>query len=216
MRSYQSYKTEVLKSATWLSENGFFGTILGSGGNVSVRIPDEEKIAVTPTGRTYQEMAPRDICIVDFDLNKVEGDLNPSIETAMHMGIYEMRSDVKAVVHTHQTYASILSVINTPIPTLFDEVALYIGKTVDIIPYAASGSRDLAENVKQKLGNNCFCYIIQNHGALSLGKDLETAVKNAELMEKAANIYYRALCTGKPVTKLPDGSLERLRDVLGL
>jgi L-fuculose-phosphate aldolase len=60
------------------------------------------------------------------------------------------------------------------------------------------------------LGNNCYCYILQNHGALSLGKSLDQAWKNAELLEKVAQIYYYALTTGRKITTLPEDAVEQI------
>ena len=129
----------------------------------------------------------------------------------MHAGIYQSRSDVGAVVHTHQAYASIFALINLPIPALFDEVALAIGETVDVVPYALSGTPALVEHVKRAVTNGCDCFIIQNHGALILGKTLENAWKHAELLEKTAQAYYHALTTGKPVTTLPEETVQLVR-----
>ena len=79
-----------------------------------------------------------------------------------------------------------------------------------MIPYAVSGSKDLAQNVVQKLDNGCFCYILQNHGALSLGKSVDRAWKNAELLEKVAQIYFYALTTGKKITTLPKNAIDQI------
>jgi L-fuculose-phosphate aldolase len=148
--------------------------------------------------------------LVDTDLKSIEGQLAPSIETAMHLSIYKYRSDVEAVIHTHPVFASVLSIINQHIPALFDEIAFEIGDSVEIVPYAISGSSDLAQNVVAKLDNNCFCYIIQNHGALSLGKDIDQAWKNAELLEKVAQVYYYALTTGRKITTLPKDAIAQI------
>jgi ribulose-5-phosphate 4-epimerase/fuculose-1-phosphate aldolase len=129
----------------------------------------------------------------------------------MHVAIYRSRDDVRAVVHTHQAYASVLALINQPIPALFDEVALAIGETVDVIPYAFSGTPELVENVRRSVANRCNCFIMQNHGALNLGRTLKQAWQNAELLEKNAQVYYHALTTGKPVTTLPAATLQRVR-----
>jgi hypothetical protein len=43
---------------------------------------------------------------------------------------------------------------------------------VHIVPYAFSGSPELVVNITGKLGSDCHCYLIQNHGALSLGADM--------------------------------------------
>ena len=167
-------------------------------------------IVITPTSRPYQGLSTDDICVVDYDLKLIEGHLTPSIETAMHLGIYKCRSDIKAVIHTHPVFASILSIINQPIPALFDEIAFEIGTSVEIVPYAISGSSDLAQNVVGKLDNHCLCYIIQNHGALSLGKDIDQAWKNAELLEKVARVYYYALTSGRKITTLPKDAIAQI------
>ena len=135
-------------------------------------------------------MTIEDICVVDFDLARIEGERKPSIETPMHVATYKMRADVSAVIHTHQLSASALSVLNQPIPPLFDEVTLAIGKTIEIVPYALSGSRELHDNVARKLANRCHCYIIQNHGALSIGTDLDETFTFVELLDEVRHDLY--------------------------
>jgi len=213
MDPYLNDRKDVLDCCQWLCRHGYFGSLLSAGGNVSVRISDEPVLVITPSGKPYMQLAPEEICVVDFDLNRIAGDLAPSIETAMHVGIYKSRSDVGAVVHTHQAYASVFALINQPIPALFDEVTLSIGETVDVVPYALSGTPALAEHVKRTVVNGCDCFIMQNHGALNLGKTLENAWKHAELLEKTAQAYYHALTTGKPVTTLPAETVQRVREL---
>lgn len=201
---YFDYQKQVLESTLWLSSNGFFGSRLGTGGNVSVRIPGKKAIAVTPSTIPYDQLSPSDICIVDFDCRRMEGDYPPSVETGMHLAVYKNRLDVNAVVHTHQLKASAFALLNRPIPALFDEVVLSLGHVVDIVPYAVSGSPELAENVAAKLSNGSHGYIIQNHGALCLGDTMKKAMLNAELLEKTAQAYLDALSTGSPVFSIPE------------
>lgn len=211
MNRYQKYREDIIKCCQWLCRNGFFGSLLSAGGNVSIKVPGASELVITPSGRPYMELSPEDICVLDFELKRIEGDLKPSIETAMHAGIYQARGDVGAVVHTHQAYASIFALINRPIPALFDEVCLAIGETVDVIPYAFSGTPELVEKVKDTISNGCNCFIMKNHGALNLGKTLDDAWKNAELLEKIAQAYYHAISTGLPITTLPETTIERVR-----
>jgi ribulose-5-phosphate 4-epimerase/fuculose-1-phosphate aldolase len=126
----------------------------------------------------------------------------------MHVGVYLKRPTVNAVVHTHQPYASVFALINKPIPALFDEVTLALGARVEIIPYALSGSAELVANVTKQLANGASCYILQNHGALSLGRNLSQAVLNAETLEKVCQVYYHALCTGEPINRLPESAIQ--------
>jgi ribulose-5-phosphate 4-epimerase/fuculose-1-phosphate aldolase len=209
---YDDYRNEVLRCSQWLSEQGFFGSLTGTGGNVSLRILERDIIVITPSGKSYRDMSADDLCVLDFNLNPLEGDLPPSVEANLHLGIYQNRSDINAVVHTHQRFAGVFSVINEPIPPLFDEITLHIGDSIEIVPYAFSGTPELVKNVIGKLVNGCYCYILQNHGSLCLGSTLDNAALNAELLEKVAEIYYYALVTGREISTLPRSSLDILAD----
>jgi ribulose-5-phosphate 4-epimerase/fuculose-1-phosphate aldolase len=210
MSKYDDEKSKVLAAARWLSENGYFGGKLGSGGNVSVRDPGDGRIVITPSGLPYRAMGAADICVIDADRTQIEGNRPPSMEAGMHIAIYQGRPAVGAVVHTHSVFASVFALINRPIPPLLDEITCEIGPRVKIIPYAISGSPELAHNVAAALDDVNACYIIQNHGALSLGRDLEKALRNAELLEKIAQVYYHALGTGAEITTLPDAAVQEL------
>jgi L-ribulose-5-phosphate 4-epimerase len=211
MAHYENYKKDVLAASLWLLENGYFGSRRGSGGNVSVRIHEGDLMAITPSSVQYHELSAKDICVVDFDISIIEGELKPSVEAGMHSIIYKMRPDVRAVVHTHQFFGSVFAVINEPIPALFDEVAFALGNTVEVVPYGLSGSVDLVNNVRAKLSNNANAYILQNHGILALGANLDKALLHAELLEKAAQVYSMALSTGRAINTLPEPVIEMIK-----
>lgn len=211
MSKYEQYKKEVIKYSQMMFTKGY---TVGTGGNVSLLIDDEDVLAITPSNREYMELAPADICIVDFDLNVLEGKYNPSRETGLHIAVYKNRPDVNAVVHSHPIYTSIFALLNKPLPAIFDEVTISIGNITDVIPYALSGSDELLENVKAKLSNRCNCYVLQNHGALSMGVNIQKAFRNLELMEKSSQIYYHALSTGQKPTLLPPDMTDILFQLL--
>lgn len=204
MSRFTFIKKQVFEASQWLVNNGFFGGLLSSGGNVSLLDENREFVAITPTNRQYATMSYKDICIIDIQGAPVESTWNPSIETSLHLGIYKERRDVFSVVHTHQTYASVLSVINKPLPALFDEINMTIGSNIDIVPYFLSGSEELAQAVRNYFSNGRLCAILRNHGAVSLGGDLPQALKNAEILEKVCRIYYLALASGQPVSTLDE------------
>jgi glutamate-1-semialdehyde 2,1-aminomutase len=213
MGQYDSYKKNIIEASLWLSENGFFGSKRGTGGNVSTRITGESAMAITPSSAKYQELSINNICVLNFDLSPVEGNLAPSVESGMHSIIYQNRPDVNAVVHTHQIFGSVFSLLSEPIPALFDEVSFALGHMVEIIPYALSGSADLVSNVAGKISNNANAYIIQNHGVLALGRNLDKAILHAELLEKVAQIYCLAISAGKKIDTLPDSIVEMVRTI---
>jgi L-ribulose-5-phosphate 4-epimerase len=200
MPPYAREKQQVVETAQHLVEQGF---LMATGGNLSIRIPGQQAFAVTPSNYDYCKMTPDDVCVLDFDLNVIEGALKPSVESALHAGIYETRADVHAVVHTHQVYASTLALINAPIPALFDEQVRFLGRSVEIIPYAPSGTGLLKNAIVKHINNHNNAYILQNHGALCFGPDVERAAHNVEVLEKCAIAYLLALCTERKTSKIP-------------
>lgn len=213
MGSYDNYKTSVIECTQWLSVNGYFGALKGTGGNVSMRVEGEEAFVITPSTLPYDQLTLEDMCVVDFEMNPVEGDRKPSVESGFHLAVYKNRKDVNSVIHTHQVKGSIFAVLNQPIPPLFDEVVSHIGHIVDVIPYALSGSPELINNVVSMLDNYCHCYLMQNHGVLNLGATLEKAWLNVELLEKTAGIYESALSTGNKPSLLPDDIVDLLKEL---
>ena len=200
MQSYDAAKKLIVETAQKLTQKGY---LIATGGNVSIRIPQERAFAITPTDYDYMKMLPEDVCILDFDLNVMEGHLKPSVESAMHCAIYQVRADVNVIVHTHQVYASALALIHAPIPALFDEQARFLGRTVEIIPYAPSGTSFLKNTIAKHVKNHNNAFIMENHGALCFGHDAERVVHNVEILEKCSLAYLLALCAGKPVSKIP-------------
>lgn len=179
------------------------GILMGTGGNISVRVPGEKAFAITPSNYDYAKMIPEDICVLRYDLSVIEGARKPSVESSLHATIYEHRLDTNCVIHTHQVYASALALTHTPIPALYDEQVKFLGRAVDIIDYAPSGTPFLKNNVAKKLSNHANAYILQNHGALLLGPDPDRTIFNVQLLEKCAVTYILALCTEKKITRVP-------------
>jgi L-fuculose-phosphate aldolase len=200
MSTYIEQKKQIVDTAQSLVRKGY---LMATGGNISLRIPGQDAFAITPSNYDYFKMTPQDVCILDFDLSRIEGHLKPSVESAMHGAIYQVRPDVNAIVHTHQAYVSALTLIKTPIPALFDEQARFLGRSVDIIPYAPSGTGMLRNAVAKHVRNHNNAFMMQNHGALVFGHDMERAVHNVEILEKCALAYLLAICSERKITKIP-------------
>jgi L-ribulose-5-phosphate 4-epimerase len=200
MGQYDSAKALIVETAQELTRKGY---LMATGGNLSVRIAGQSALAITPSNYDYMKMLPEDICVLDFELKVLEGTLKPSVESGMHAAIYRVRPDVNAIVHTHQVYASTLTLIRTPIPALFDEQTRFLGRSVNIIPYAPSGTGMLANTISKHVRDHNNAYMMQNHGALVFGHDMERAVHNVEILEKCSLAYLLALCTDRKVSKIP-------------
>ena len=200
MSQYQPAKQQILQTAQDLVRKGY---LMATGGNISMRVLGEDVFAITPSNYDYLKMTSDDVCILDFDMNSIEGKRKPSVEAAMHGAIYQVRGDVNAVVHTHQVYASALTLIRAPIPSLFDEQARFLGRSVEIIPYAPSGTGMLKNTIAKHVKNHNNAFMMKNHGALIFGHDMERAVHNVEILEKCSLAYLLAICSERKVSKIP-------------
>jgi L-ribulose-5-phosphate 4-epimerase len=205
MSTFDREKKQIVETAQELVRKGF---LMATGGNLSLRVKGHDAFAITPSNYDYMKMTPEDICILDFDLKMIEGHLKPSVESTMHGGVYQVRGDVNAIVHTHQVYTSALTLIKSPIPALFDEQARFLGRSVEIIPYAPSGTVMLRNMVAKHVKNNNNAFMMQNHGALVFGHDMERAVHNVEILEKCALAYLLAICTERKISKIPLAARE--------
>jgi L-ribulose-5-phosphate 4-epimerase len=193
-------KSTVLETVQKLLERHI---LMGTGGNISARVHGQKALAITRSNYDYAKMTLDDICVLGYDMTRIEGEYKPSVESSMHAAIYEHRLDTNCVIHTHQIYASTLSLTHTPIPALYDEQVKFLGRSVEIVDYAPSGTPFLKNNVVKRLSNHANAYILQNHGALLLGPDPERTIFNVQLLEKCAVTYLIAISTGKAVSKVP-------------
>ncbi len=200
MQDHGAARQQIVEAARRLSDRGL---LVATGGNLSVRIPGQDAFAITPTDLDYHRMVAADVVVLDGQLRPLAGDRKPSVESGLHAAVYRARGDVNAIVHTHQANASALALVGAPIPALFDEQARFLGRSVEIVPYGPSGTGILRRKVERVVRSHANAYLLQNHGALCLGTDLTRAENNAELLEKCAIAYLLALCTERPVSKIP-------------
>jgi L-fuculose-phosphate aldolase len=207
MSVWNSEKKTVLEVAQQAAQKGL---VVGTAGNMSVRITEpggRQLLAITPNNRYYDLIDVDDIGIVDFEGACVEGDLTPSIETMLHIGIYKARTKVNAVIHTHPVFGSIFSVIGAEIPPILDDQITYLGGEIKVAEYSLPGSQDLVKSAIPALGPR-NAVILANHGTVTVGRDMREAFVNCEMLEKTARIYIYALGAGKMIKPVPADALE--------
>jgi L-fuculose-phosphate aldolase len=203
---WEVQKAEVLETARQMGQKGL---VVGTSGNVSQRFREpagRELVAITPSGRHYDTMRVEDIVLVDLEGQRVEGELAPSIETMLHMGIYKARKKICAVVHTHAVFGSIIAVTGKEIPSILDDQVTYLGGDIKVARYALPGSPDLVKNAVAFLGPR-NAVVLANHGTLTVGRNLREAFNNCELLEKTARVYVLARILGA-LTELPADMAE--------
>jgi len=206
MSQWREAKQTVLEAARDMSEKGL---VVGTSGNISLRLPSAGKkqlLAITPTSRHYDTLDIDDIPIIDFDGQPVEGDLPPSVETPLHIGIYRARKNVNAVIHTHSVFASAVSVAGLDIPPIMEDQVIFLGGEIKLAGHALSGTRELVTNVISALGDRS-AVLLPNHGAVGTGRTMRDAFTVCELIENTARIYLLALSAGR-VNLVPAHALE--------
>ncbi|MFX0017359.1 MAG: NAD(P)-dependent oxidoreductase [Promethearchaeota archaeon] len=203
-------KRKVLDTCKKLLDDGH---VIGSAGNVSVRVKndDEELILITPSNVNYDIMKPDDILLIDFNGNIVQGVRNPSVEKHLHLGIYKAREDVNAIIHSHGVYSTILSTINLSLPPVMEELIPYLGGEIACAKYEEAGTEELAEIVLGSLEEK-NAVILANHGNICCGSHLEGAYTVLQYLERGAKVYYLAKLIKEP-NLLPEDTIDYEKDI---
>lgn len=204
---YSDERRLVLEAAREILANRM---VIGTWGNVSMRIGGQDLAVITPSGMDYQTLTPHDMVLVNLDGQVIEGKYRPSIETPMHTALYRSRPDAGALVHVHSPYAAAFAVAGQPIPVILEETAQVIGHAIKAAPYAACGSNQLAASVVEAMGEHGKAVLLAMHGLIGLGRNLEDALKVCYIAEKTAMVALLARQLG-PLPSLSDEEIEVLR-----
>ena len=168
----------------------------GTSGNLSVRI--EEGILVTPSSLPYEQMEVGDLVAMDLSGQPLkEKQRRPSSEWRLHADVLSCRPEAMAVLHCHPIHATALACHDRGIPAFHYMVAVAGGDEIRCAPYATFGTKELSDNVVNALAQRNAC-LLARHGMVTLGKDLESALRVAVEVETLARMYLQALQLGEP------------------
>jgi len=189
-------ETEKQKIITYANRLLTLGLTVGTGGNLSIRSSQTNEILITPSGVEYEDLLPELISVLKLDGTKISGKKEASAETPFHLALYQHRSDIGAIIHTHSTYATVLACLGWEIPAVHYLVG-FSGHRIPLASYALFGSQELSQNIIEAIGKR-NAVLLANHGLITVGKDIETAFRITEQIEFVAKIYYLAKCAGEP------------------
>lgn len=183
-------RADVAAAARRLAEAGL---LIGTAGNVSAR--SGELVAVTATGVTLADCRPGHVTVVTAAGEVVAGDLLPTSELDLHLGVHAA-TDAIAVVHTHAPCSTAVACVLDELPVLHYQ-QLLLGGAVRVAPYATFGTPELAAGVREALADRQAA-LMANHGSVAIGHGLEQAVEHALLLEWLAGLHLRASALGTP------------------
>jgi len=181
-----------------------------SGGNISMRNSDGFVfITASQTDKSCIEWD--NIIIIDKNGKNLTPSLKPSMECGMHIAIYEIRPDIKAIVDAHPIYASTFAVTEQKLVSSLTGEARYVLGDIQYINYELMGTPALATACAKAL-TEANVGIMQNHGAICLGESLFHAFDRMEVLEFTAHMFFNTLIL-KDCNKLGN---RALKDIDGL
>ncbi|MBV9182062.1 MAG: class II aldolase/adducin family protein [Acidobacteria bacterium] len=192
MASEHQLRREIVRLGKMLHERGF---IAACDGNLSVRL-DANRVLVTPTAMSKGAMRSSDLVVVNSAGEKLKGSRAVTSEIGMHLLIYSMRPDVRAIVHAHPTtatgFAAAGIALNQP---LVCEVIIGLGQ-IPLAPYGTPGTPELAGTL-EGLIPDYDAILMANHGVVTYGVDLQSAYMKMETVEHFARITLTTHLLGK-------------------
>ena len=186
--------------------------ITATGGNVSVRVPSEKALWITPSQMFKGDLRPEILVRIDLENGQPldEDSLSPSSERLMHCAAYGARPDAGAVIHCHAPNATILVNAGLPFLPISTEAAFF--DDLPRIPFTMPGTAELANAVAAALETS-WAVLMQNHGILVAGRSLRRAADMAEIIERTAEVIIGCYSVGKEPPVLPADVVKQLREM---
>ncbi len=202
-------KEEICDIGRRIYQNGF---VAANDGNISVKLEDGTFLC-TPTGVSKGYMTPDMILHVDGEGKMLEANdtYRPSSEFKMHLRVYRERPDVRSVVHAHPPTATAFAVANVPLDKyIMPEAVIFLG-SVPVCAYATPSTEEVPDSLMPYLQDH-DAFLLQNHGALTVGDSLIRAYFNMESTEFYAKIYLMAYQI-HGVNEFTEEQMAKLMDV---
>lgn len=187
---------------TWLR-----GMASANSGNISARL-SRDTVLITPTMVSKGFMKPEQLLVMNLSGEVIRGEGYPTSETPMHLRLYGADEHIGAVVHGHPPLATAFAVAGQPLDRhLIPEAVIFLGE-IPIVPYHPPGSPELAESIVPYLEMH-DAVLLENHGALCWGSELEQAYHRLETVEFCAAVTLAAQLLGG-AREIPGEHLENL------
>jgi methylthioribulose-1-phosphate dehydratase len=173
---------------------GAQGLTPATSSNFSMRM-DQDRVAITISGRDKGTLTLSDIMVIDMDGNAVGTSARPSAETLLHTQIYRQYPDVNAVLHTHsrnQTVASRLFAGAGHVALegyeLLKAIAGHTTHETRIDLPVFPNTQDMSELVGRvddwiRADKPLYGYLIDGHGIYAWGRDMPEAERHIEAFE---------------------------------
>lgn len=205
---YEKIRKQVLDAILDAVDQGL---IKGTSGNIALRDDEDDVVAITPSGISYKGMKPEDIAICDLSGKWIDGPYKPSSELPMHLAVINARPDIKATVHTHAMFATIMAMGDGEIRPITPPQCEFT--PVRIVPFTMPGSNDVAEKVAEAIGTDGRAVLIKNHGMFACGKNMKAAMAATTYVEEMAVTTYYAKVLGN-YEPMPEEAVRKMQELI--
>lgn len=189
---YKKQRKKLVKYGKKLSRAGLCP---GTSGNLSIFIPEEKLVLITPSGIDYEKTKKSDLVLMDLEGNIVEGVRKPSSEYHLHTLFYKNKKDAKALVHTHSVFATSIACMRMPIKAFHYQIADANTHQIPCAQYKRYGTEDLAKSAVKAAGSS-KAVLLANHGLVVYDESIKKAYNLAKEVEYLAQIQYRTMVMG--------------------
>jgi L-fuculose-phosphate aldolase len=185
--SLQNAKKQIVEIGRRIYDRGY---VASNDGNISVRI-DADRFLITPSGVSKGFMKTEDLVVASLDGKVLSRGKKPSSEMQMHIEVYKKRPDVNSVCHAHPPYATGFAVAGLALEKcVLPEVVLSLG-SIPLADYGTPSTDELTKPLIPLLAEY-DAFLLANHGALTIGKDVLNAYHKMETLEHYAHIAFIA------------------------
>ncbi len=184
------------------------GLVVGSGGNLSMLLPDKKSFLITGTGTSLDRLSEESFAVVGLDGTFSSSGMQPSSEYRVHLAAYQSRSDVTTCIHLHPQASVLLAALGIETKFVTVDHVYYLRKIVRI-PWIRPGTQEIADAVAKEIaGANVL--VLENHGCEAVADNSELVYSRALILEEAAELTLRSRLVGTDPLEVPSAYREYL------
>ena len=177
------------------------GLVVGSGGNLSMLLPDKKSFLVTGTGTQLDRLSEESFAVVGLDGTYSTEGTQPSSEYRVHLAAYQSRNDITTCIHLHPQASVLLAALGIETKFVTVDHVYYLRKIVRI-PWIRPGTQEIADAVAREIAK-VNVLVLENHGCLVVADDPELAYSRVLNLEEASELSLRSRMVGIEPLEVP-------------
>jgi len=206
-KTESQHRNDIIDICKRVHSNGW---VASNDGNISIRI-GPNAVLCTPTGMSKGYLTADQLVKVDMDGNKLEGELEASSEVKIHLDVYKNKQGINSAVHAHPPYSTAYAVAGIPLDQcVIPEIIVSLG-SIPLTKYGTPSTMEIPDNIRDYLGDH-NAFLLENHGAFTIGSDVHQAYYRMESMELFAKISLLARTLGN-VNTIKEENVQKIMDM---